>query len=123
LELNSNKKTERAKRKKGKKALQLEVEEQVVAAGQISSIHLPSIVSRRGNSLSLFGRTLSGELRLMLKGTAWCAGWIVALITGAGVTIRLSAGGQTDALLAWMPGSLFIPSLALAFLGRWRQIR
>jgi hypothetical protein len=50
--------------------------------------------------------------------TTWCAGWIVALITGAGVAIRLSATGQTDALLAWVTGSLFIPSLALA-LGVW----
>jgi hypothetical protein len=46
--------------------------------------------------------------------TTWLAGWIVALITGAGVAIRLSAAGQTDTLLAWLTGSLFSPSLALA---------
>lgn len=50
--------------------------------------------------------------------TAWGAGWILALITGAGVAIRLVAAGQNEALLAWLTGSLFIPSLALA-MGTW----
>jgi len=178
--------TEHPRRKKGKKEVLQQVEEPAEAAAAILPVRLTRLESRRGNPISLFGRTLLAELRLMLKGTAWwwylvalglvigClfapldvtrsfllpvawvwpillwsamgnretrhhteqivfstahplrtqlptawgAGWIVALITGAGVAIRLGATGQNEALLAWLTGSLFIPSLALA-LGTW----
>ena len=177
---------ERLTRKKSKKAVLQEVEETAVTVPPVVSVRLTALESRRGNPLSLFLRTLSAELRLMLKGTAWwwylialglvigplfaplevarqyllpaawvwpillwsgignrearyhteqivfstahplrsqlpttwIAGWIVAFLTGAGVAIRLGAAGQGDALLAWVTGSLFIPSLALA-MGIW----
>jgi hypothetical protein len=48
----------------------------------------------------------------------WIAGVLVALITGAGVGIRLALGGDWHSFAAWLAGALFIPSLALA-LGVW----
>ena len=177
---------ERARRKKGVKTVQQEIEELAVTIAPIVPVRLTAFEYRRGNFLSLFGRTLSAEFRLMLKETAWwwylialglvigclfaplevtrryllpaawvwpillwsgmgnrearyhteqivfsaahslrsqlptawCAGWIVALLTGVGVAVRLGAAGQADALLAWVTGSLFIPSLALT-MGIW----
>jgi hypothetical protein len=49
---------------------------------------------------------------------AWLSGWIVALLTGSGVALRLVLAGGWPALLAWSVGSLFIPTLALV-LGAW----
>jgi hypothetical protein len=48
----------------------------------------------------------------------WTAGVLVALVTGAGVGVRLLASSNWQQLAAWFSGALFIPSLALAF-GVW----
>ncbi len=48
----------------------------------------------------------------------WAAGVLVALMTGAGVGIRLLISLDWQAVAAWLAGALFIPSLALA-LGVW----
>jgi len=48
----------------------------------------------------------------------WLSGWIVALLAGSGVALRLVLAGDWSALLAWAVGALFIPTLALA-LGAW----
>jgi hypothetical protein len=48
----------------------------------------------------------------------WCAGVVLALITGSGFALRLLLGGNWRGLLAWMIGAAFIPTLALA-LGVW----
>lgn len=63
----------------------------------------------------IFSSTRS--IRFQLS-AAWCAGWIVALLTGSGLAVRLLAAGQKEALFAWLIGSLFIPSLAQA-MGIW----
>lgn len=49
---------------------------------------------------------------------AWTAGVLVALLTGAGVGVRLLIGADWQGLMGWLAGALFIPSLALA-LGVW----
>ena len=46
------------------------------------------------------------------------SGWLVALLTGSGVALRLLLAGDGLALFAWAVGALFIPTLALA-LGAW----
>jgi hypothetical protein len=56
-------------------------------------------------------------LRRQLPAT-WLSGWIVALLAGSGVALRLVVAGDWSALLAWAVGALFIPTLALA-LGAW----
>jgi hypothetical protein len=48
----------------------------------------------------------------------WFSGWIVALLAGSGVALRLVLADDWSALLAWAVGALFIPTLALA-LGAW----
>jgi hypothetical protein len=48
----------------------------------------------------------------------WAAGVIVAVVTGAGIGIRLLVASDWRAAAAWFAGALFIPSLALA-LGVW----
>jgi len=48
----------------------------------------------------------------------WAAGFIVALVTGSGVALKLLGAGDLVGLLAWFTGALFIPSFALA-LGVW----
>ena len=48
----------------------------------------------------------------------WTAGVLVALVTGAGVGVRLLGSSNWQMLGAWFAGALFIPSLALAF-GVW----
>jgi hypothetical protein len=48
----------------------------------------------------------------------WCAGVVLALITGSGFALRLVLGGNWRGLAAWLIGAAFIPSLALA-LGVW----
>jgi ABC-type transport system involved in multi-copper enzyme maturation permease subunit len=49
---------------------------------------------------------------------AWMAGVGVALLTGAGVGVRLVLARDWIHLLAWLVGALFVPALALA-LGVW----
>ena len=49
---------------------------------------------------------------------AWLAGVIVALVTGAGLGIRLLLAGDLQGLAGWAVAACFIPSLALA-LGVW----
>ncbi|HLZ11050.1 MAG TPA: hypothetical protein VKP58_00560 [Candidatus Acidoferrum sp.] len=44
----------------------------------------------------------------------WSAGFIVALLTGAGTLARLVIAGRAQGLLAFLAGAVFIPSLALA---------
>jgi hypothetical protein len=48
----------------------------------------------------------------------WCAGAVLALITGSGFALRLVLGGNWRGLLAWLIGAAFIPTFALA-LGVW----
>jgi len=48
----------------------------------------------------------------------WSAGVLVALLTGAGVGIRLALAADWHSLAGWLAGALFIPSFALA-LGIW----
>jgi hypothetical protein len=45
---------------------------------------------------------------------SWAAGFLVALLTGGGLGLRLLALGDFLGLGAWLAGALFIPSLALA---------
>ena len=49
---------------------------------------------------------------------SWIAGWILALAAGGGLAVRLIAAGQREELFAWVVGSAFIPTLAIA-LGIW----
>jgi hypothetical protein len=48
----------------------------------------------------------------------WCAGVLVAILSGGGVGLRLLFAGDGLGLAAWLAGAFFIPSLALA-LGVW----
>ena len=48
----------------------------------------------------------------------WTAGVLVAIATGAGTGLRLLLSSDWHAAAAWLAGSLFIPSMALA-LGVW----
>jgi len=48
----------------------------------------------------------------------WLAGFIVTVLTGSGVALKLLGAGDTVGLLAWFSAALFIPSLALT-LGIW----
>lgn len=48
----------------------------------------------------------------------WLAGFVVALLAGAGVTLNLILAGDWSHFLACGIGALFIPTLALA-LGVW----
>jgi len=44
----------------------------------------------------------------------WLAGFIVTVLTGSGVVIKLLSAGDNVGLLAWVSGAIFIPSFALA---------
>lgn len=44
----------------------------------------------------------------------WLAGFIVTVITGSGVAIKLLSAGDSVGLLAWISAALFIPAFALA---------
>lgn len=48
----------------------------------------------------------------------WTSGIVFALLTGAGIGIRLAVAANWHSLSAWLAGAVFIPSLALA-LGVW----
>jgi hypothetical protein len=48
----------------------------------------------------------------------WLAGVLLAILTGSGFAQRLLVGGNWRGLFAWLTGSLFIPTSALA-LGVW----
>lgn len=48
----------------------------------------------------------------------WVAGFLVTVLTGSGVALKLLGAGDMVGLLAWFSGALFIPSFALA-LGVW----
>jgi hypothetical protein len=48
----------------------------------------------------------------------WIAGFLVTLIMGSGAALKFILSGDTISLLAFLSGSLFIPSLALV-LGVW----
>ncbi len=48
----------------------------------------------------------------------WLAGFIVTLITGGGVFLRLLTAGDSARLMGWISAAFFIPSFALA-LGIW----
>jgi hypothetical protein len=48
----------------------------------------------------------------------WLAGFALAAVFGAGAGVRLLATGGASALLPWIAGAAFLPSLALA-LGVW----
>jgi ABC-type transport system involved in multi-copper enzyme maturation permease subunit len=49
---------------------------------------------------------------------SWVAGFIVAVLTGSGVALKLMVAGDGVGMLAWFSAVLFIPSFALA-LGVW----
>jgi hypothetical protein len=49
---------------------------------------------------------------------SWLAGFLLAVLTGSGVALKLLAAGDGVGLLAWISAAVFIPSLALA-LGVW----
>jgi hypothetical protein len=48
----------------------------------------------------------------------WCAGMVLALLTGSGFALRLVLGGNWRGLAAWLIGASFIPTFAVA-LGVW----
>ncbi|HET9908587.1 MAG TPA: ABC transporter permease subunit [Anaerolineales bacterium] len=48
----------------------------------------------------------------------WLAGFLVTVLTGSGVALKLFGAGDTVGLLAWFSAAIFIPSFALA-LGVW----
>jgi hypothetical protein len=48
----------------------------------------------------------------------WCAGVILAILTGGGFALRLLVEGDLRGLLPWLIGAIFIPTFALA-LGVW----
>jgi hypothetical protein len=48
----------------------------------------------------------------------WCAGMVLAMITGSGFALRLVLGGSWRGLAAWLIGAAFIPTFALT-LGVW----
>jgi hypothetical protein len=48
----------------------------------------------------------------------WLAGFLVAVLAGSGVAIRLFAAGEWGGLMGWLSGAVFIPALALT-LGVW----
>jgi hypothetical protein len=48
----------------------------------------------------------------------WCAGVVLAIITGGGFALRLLGSGDFRGMLAWGIGAIFIPTLALT-LGVW----
>ncbi len=49
---------------------------------------------------------------------SWLAGFLLAVLTGSGVALKLLSAGDGTGLLAWISAALFIPSFALA-LGIW----
>ena len=51
---------------------------------------------------------------------SWLAGFLVTLLTGGGVALRLISAGDSAGLLTWISAALFIPSFALA-LGVWSR--
>jgi hypothetical protein len=48
----------------------------------------------------------------------WLAGVLIAVLLGGAAAIRFAVVGDTQALIAWGAGALFLPALALA-LGVW----
>jgi hypothetical protein len=50
----------------------------------------------------------------------WCAGFVLALVTGAGVGVRFLLAGALPDAATWLVGALFIPTMALA-LGVWSK--
>ncbi len=50
----------------------------------------------------------------------WIAGYLLSVMAGGAVAIRLMIAGDTHGLLAWGVGALFAPALALA-LGVWTR--
>jgi hypothetical protein len=50
----------------------------------------------------------------------WCAGLVLALVTGGGVGLRLLFAREPRDFFAWLVGALFIPTMALA-LGVWSK--
>jgi hypothetical protein len=49
---------------------------------------------------------------------AWLAGFVLAVLMGAGAAVKLSLAGDVPGLISLLAGALFVPSLALA-LGVW----
>lgn len=64
------------------------------------------------------GLVFSSALPLRQLMASWTAGWVIALIAGCGVAVRLVMAADWQALLAWGAAAALIPSLALA-LGVW----
>ena len=50
--------------------------------------------------------------------STWLAGVALTLATGLGVGVRHALAGDATAVVAWLTGALFVPSLAIA-LGEW----
>jgi hypothetical protein len=76
------------------------------------------IWSAMGTRESRFGTgaLLFSSPRILLRQLPACflAGFAIAVVTGAGIAMRLLIGGQYAGLLAWFAGALFLPALALA---------
>lgn len=76
------------------------------------------IWSAMGTRESRFGTgaLLFSSPRILLRQLPACflAGFAIAVLTGAGIALRLLIVGQFADLLAWLAGALFLPALALA---------
>jgi hypothetical protein len=74
--------------------------------------------SAMGTRESRFGTQglLFSSPRILLRQVPACflAGFGIAALAGAGIAVRFVIAGQYVSLLAWIAGTLFLPSLALA---------
>jgi hypothetical protein len=76
------------------------------------------IWSAMGTRESRFGThaLLFSSPRILLRQFPACflAGFVIAILAGAGIALRLLIAGQYAGLIAWLAGALFLPSLAIA---------
>jgi hypothetical protein len=76
------------------------------------------IWSAMGTRESRFGThaLLFSSPRILLRQLPACflAGFAIAVLAGAGISLRLLIAGQYAGLIAWLAGAVFLPSLALA---------
>jgi len=78
--------------------------------------------SRLGNREARFGtgQLVFSSARVLVRQylAMWLVGFLISLVTGGGVLLRLMLSGEVVGALAVFVGALFVPSLAL-FLGVW----
>jgi hypothetical protein len=76
------------------------------------------IWSAMGTRESRFGThaLLFSSPRILLRQLPACflAGFVIAILAGAGIALRLLIASQYAGLIAWLAGALFLPSLAIA---------